>query len=220
MTIVQYDESRAASSLSRYMRIAILGHGPLGAPLEHLAERAGHSAQWANSVSAAATVTEPDDPVALLILAGSRAGVEPQLGAVSRAVPADVIIVDATIRTASQRDDGGESSSDGAAPRWIEAILPHARIVRAFSSVPADALVALLQQPRPEEAATLAVPLAGDDREAKQVVEAFMRDIGVEPFDLGALGAADAIDPGGPLWRVALSPREMTEAVGWLSGDG
>ncbi|HEX4684532.1 MAG TPA: hypothetical protein VH277_17565 [Gemmatimonadaceae bacterium] len=202
------------------MRIAILGHGPLAAPLEHLAERAGHAARWTNSASATQKTTESGDPLALVILAGSRAGVETQLAALSRAIPPDAVVVDATIPTAIHRDDGSESPSDGAAAGWINARLPRARIVRAFASVPADALIALLQQPRTEESATLAVPLAGDDRDAKDVVAAFMRDIGVEPFDLGALGAATAIDPGGPLWRMALSPLEMTEAVGWLSGDG
>jgi predicted dinucleotide-binding enzyme len=205
------------------MRIAILGHGPLAAPLEHLAERAGHTARWTNTALVAATASNAEEethPIALLILAGSRAGVEPQLAAVGRAIPSDAVIVDATIPIASHRDDGGASSTDGAAAEWIKAKLPRARIVRAFASVPADALIALLQQPRPEESATLAVPLAGDDKDARQVVAAFMRDIGVEPFDLGALGAANVIDPGGPLWRMALSPLEMTEAVGWLSGDG
>ena len=48
----------------------------------------------------------------------------------------------------------------------------------------------------------------------------FMRQIGVEPYDLGALASAEVIDPGGPLWGKALSQIEMLEAVGWLSGDG
>jgi predicted dinucleotide-binding enzyme len=64
------------------------------------------------------------------------------------------------------------------------------------------------------------VPLAGDDSEANSLVAQFMREIGVEPFDLGALGSADVLEPGGALWRKALSQVEMLEAVGWLSGDG
>jgi predicted dinucleotide-binding enzyme len=71
-----------------------------------------------------------------------------------------------------------------------------------------------------EESARLAVPLAGDDRDAKAVVARFMRGIGVEPFDLGAFSNGDVLEPGGALWQKALTPVEMLEAVGYLSGDG
>jgi predicted dinucleotide-binding enzyme len=47
-----------------------------------------------------------------------------------------------------------------------------------------------------------------------------MREMGVEPFDIGALAAAEVLDPGGALWGLALTPIEMLEAVGELSGDG
>jgi predicted dinucleotide-binding enzyme len=93
-------------------------------------------------------------------------------------------------------------------------------MVRAFASVPAEALARVLNGPASSQAARLAVPLAGDDRDAKATVGTFMREIGVEPFDLGALGSADVLAPGGALWGKALNPVEMLEAVGLLSGDG
>ena len=90
-------------------------------------------------------------------------------------------------------------------------------VVRAFASVPADALAAATNGKAKNK---LAIPLAGDDREAKIVVATLMREMGVEPFDLGPLKVADALEPGGALYGRALTPTEMIECVGELSGDG
>ena len=48
----------------------------------------------------------------------------------------------------------------------------------------------------------------------------FMRQIGVDPFDLGPSTVSYVMDPQGPLWAKAVSELEMRELVGWLSGDG
>lgn len=198
------------------MRISILGRGPLAAPLARLAERAGHTVRWA---AADAAPSRADDAADLAILAGSRAAVESMLARIPLSISQDIVVVDATIPTENDsHGDGAEATGSDA--DWIKTALPLARIVRAFASVPAEALAAVLDRPTSGQPASLAVPLAGDDRQAKALVGTFMREIGVEPFDLGALGSADVLDPGGALWGKALSPVEMLEAVGWLSGDG
>jgi 8-hydroxy-5-deazaflavin:NADPH oxidoreductase len=202
------------------MRVEVVGRGPLADPLVRLAERAGDVVDWVQQPGDSPTVHERPD---LVILAGSRSAVEPLL----TARLADAVVIDATIPT---HNDGVEPPAEPVASRsnWIANALPRAQVVRAFASVPADSLVAVLDASRAEDAgklaiplaAPLAVPFAGDDREAKALVERFMRGIGVEPYDLGALRVADALEPGGALWGKALSPVEMLEAVGWLSGDG
>lgn len=196
------------------MRITILGSGPLAQPLSQLAERAGHTVRWMRAAPAAPVGDQTPD---LVVLAGSRAAVEPLLANLAESIPHDVILVDATTPTQDERV-GARPSQPGS--QWIAGTVPHARIVRAFASVPAEALTAVLNAPESEPAARVAVPLAGDNGDAKAVVERFMREIGVDPFDLGALATSYALDPGGPLWGKALSPVEMLEAVGRLSGDG
>src|SRR2546423_774406 len=198
------------------MQISIPGRGPRAEPLAHLAERAGHTVRWVEAGAApSGTANVPD----LVILAGSRTAVETMLASVPSAISQGVVVVDATIPMEDERHAGaGEGAGSGT--EWIAATLPHARIVRAFASVPAEALATVLNRPTSEQSASLAVPLAGDDLEAKALVAKFMREIGVEPFDLGALGISDVLDPGGALWGRALSEVEMLEAVGWLSGDG
>ena len=93
-------------------------------------------------------------------------------------------------------------------------------IVRAFSSVPAEAFVTIVERDRTHDVSDLAVPLAGDDAEAKKLVCQFMEQIGVEPFDLGPLTVSYVMDPGGPLWGKAVDELDMRECIGWLVGDG
>jgi len=201
------------------MLIRIFGRGPLAQPIARLAERAGHVVRWCEQTP------EPpynDELLDLVILAGSRSGVEADLANVSAESLQNLIVVDAI--TPTQKELDGSSSetvvSIGAESAWIAAMLPAPRIVRAFASVPAQAFTDLVNRTPADESTRVAVPLAGDDRDAKALVGTFMREIGVEPFDLGALSSAEVIDPGGPLWGRALSKLEMLEAVGELSGDG
>ena len=195
------------------MRITILGSGPLAEPLAQLAQRAGHNVRRVEQ-----DANPSDADAELVVLAGSSTAVESILRRIAPALSQDVIVVDASIPTQDERRGGAEAA--GTEAGGIAAILPKARIVRAFASVPAEALRAVLARSAPDQTERLAVPIAGDDRKAKEAVEKFMREIGVEPFDLGALTNSDALNPGGALWGKALNQVEMLEAVGWLSGDG
>jgi predicted dinucleotide-binding enzyme len=200
------------------MLIRILGRGPLAQSIVRLAERAGHILRRSGEIP---EPPDNDELLDLVILAGSRKGVEGDLADVSSESLQNLIVVDAV--TPTENELVGSSSETVASIEvesvWITALLPGARIVRAFASVPVQAFTDLLNDAS-DTATRLAVPLASDDRDAKALVGTFMRQIGVEPYDLGALAIAEVIDPGGPLWGKALSQIEMLEAVGWLSGDG
>ena len=200
------------------MLIRVLGRGPLAQSIVRLAERAGLIVRWCDETP---EPPDNDELFDLVILAGSRNGVEADLANVSSRSLQNLIVVDAITPTQNELDGSSAESvaTVGAESLWIAAMLPGARIVRAFASVPVQAFTDLLSDTS-DTATRLAVPLASDDRDAKALVGRFMREIGVEPFDLGALGSAEAIDPGGPLWGKALSRIEMLEAVGQLAGDG
>ncbi|HEX7981680.1 MAG TPA: hypothetical protein VF461_23935 [Gemmatimonadaceae bacterium] len=197
------------------MNISILGRGPLAEPLALLAERAGHSVRRLTTAEPA----QASDMGRLAILADTREALAPMLAQIAPAGARDIVFVDAT--TPSQ-DDRGRSADQrgGSDDASFDAALPGSRVVRAFASVPADALRAVVDAPPSQPGERLGVPLAGDDAQARGVVGEFMRSIGVEPVDLGGLGNAQIIEPGGALWGKALSQVEMLEAVGWLSGDG
>ena len=197
------------------MLIRIFGRGPLAQPIAALAERAGHIVRWADD-----TPVPPynDELFDLVILAGSRSGVEADLANVSSESLQNLIVVDAI--TPTENEVEGSSTEKPSIGDWIATMLPQPRIVRAFASVPVQAFTDLLDATSSDTESKLAVPLAGDDAEAKALVGTFMREIGVEPFDLGALGSAEVLNPGGPLWGKALGQVELLEAVGRLGGDG
>lgn len=201
------------------MRIRIFGHGPLAEPIARLAERAGHTVRRCDE---APVPPDNDELLDLVILAGSKRGVEADLENISNETLQNLIVVDAMTPTRNELESASPdvAESIGAESAWIATVLPEPRIVRAFASVPVQAFTDLLHGTSSGASARLAVPLAGDDRDAKALVATFMREIGVEPFDLGALSSAEVLDPGGPLWGKALSQLEMLETVGWLSGDG
>jgi predicted dinucleotide-binding enzyme len=202
------------------MCILILGRGSLAEPIARLAERAGVTVQWSGSTAVA---QDTDEPLELLIVVSSTSTVQADLDGVRRKNLQDLVVVNATTPSHNERDDSSSvtsTSSGDATDWWIREVAPGARIVRAFASVPAKAFMDLINRTSSDLTPKLAVPLAGDDREAKERVVAFMRQIVVEPFDLGASSAADLLDPGGALWGKALSQVEMLEAVGWLAGDG
>lgn len=199
------------------MRIAILGRGPLAEPLAQLAERAGHTVRRVEEAAAASGAQEAPE---LVILAGSTTAIEAMLSSLAPSLGQEAVVVDATIPTQDERG-GGDQASEKAQGDWLTTALPRARIVRAFASVPPEALSAVLGRPVPEEeGGRLAVPIAGNDHQANELVSKFIRSIGAEPFDLGALANAAPLDPGGALWGKALNQIEMMETVGWLSGDG
>jgi predicted dinucleotide-binding enzyme len=198
------------------MRISICSRGPIAEPLARLAERAGHEVRWSDTDAVPSDARHEAD---LVIAAFYNAEVETVIASILPMVSRDVVVVDAS----ASEDKEGHGGADGmttSGTERIAAAIPCARIVRAFASVPVEALATVLNGQTSGEAARLAIPLAGDDREAKTLVAQLMREMGVEPFDLGALGAATVLDPGGALWRKALSQVEMLEAVGFLSGDG
>jgi predicted dinucleotide-binding enzyme len=79
----------------------------------------------------------------------------------------------------------------------IQALLPGARVVKAFNSVGA----ALMVNPRFEQG-TPTMCLCGNDAQAKAQVSEIIRQFGWEPFDCGSIVAARALEPLCILWCI------------------
>ena len=86
--------------------------------------------------------------------------------------------------------------------------LPGARIVKAFNAV---MWTTLRDEGRPLGAAgRLAMPLAGDDPDAKRVVAGLIDEIGFDPVDVGDLAhGGRRIQPGAPVYVAHMSAEEM-----------
>ena len=59
-----------------------------------------------------------------------------------------------------------------------------------------------------------AVGVAGDEREAVQVVAGIVERFGFDPVSLGSLKAGRVLEPGGPVFGALLSRPEFEQAVG------
>jgi 8-hydroxy-5-deazaflavin:NADPH oxidoreductase len=196
------------------MHITMIGDSRLIRPLSILATRAGNTVIRVDEMAtdvASCSLSE------MMIVAGDRSAVTDSVARVGSMTSEDTVIVDATATIESSRSDGEEELVSES--EWVS-LLPSTRIVRAFASVPVDAFTSIVDRETRTADDELAVPLAGDDAAAKEIVAEFMRQIGVEPFDLGPLTVSYVMEPGGPLWGKAVDSLDMRECIGWLSGDG
>ena len=90
--------------------------------------------------------------------------------------------------------------------------LTGARIVKAFNAIRWDTLA---EEGAPAGATgRLAIPLAGDDIEAKHLVEGLIDEIGFDPVDVGGLAdGGRKIQPGTPLYVAHLTAAEMRDRL-------
>ena len=90
--------------------------------------------------------------------------------------------------------------------------LTGARIVKAFNAIRWDTLA---EEGAPAGATgRLAIPLAGDDIEAKHLVEGLIDEIGFDPVDVGGLAdGGRRIQPGTPLYVAHLTAAEMRDRL-------
>jgi hypothetical protein len=88
--------------------------------------------------------------------------------------------------------------------------LPGVRLVRAFNTIPAG----VLRGEAHRAGERIAVPLAGDDREALEVASRLVKDAGFEPVVVGPLARARDFDPGTPVFGRGLTARELRQGLG------
>jgi 8-hydroxy-5-deazaflavin:NADPH oxidoreductase len=92
----------------------------------------------------------------------------------------------------------------------LASLLPNARVVKAFNTI---YFRRLLEESRPDLPAgeRLAIPVAGDDDEAKRTVIDLIDQIGFTGVDAGTLGESRRQQPGSPLYLAyAESRRQQT----------
>lgn len=203
------------------MRIGTIGVGRLGGTLARLLGAGGHEV--------VVTATRPPDVVARDVAGwrGVAAGARPDLAGVEvvlLAFPwrvaaaalagldlAGRIVVDATNPFSAEYDviDTGAGGSTG----HVGALLPGARLVKAFNTLPADQLVERADDRAPG-ADRLGIPLAADDRDACDEVIDLTADVGFTGVPVGGLGAGrDLMEPASPLFNVPLRARELEARI-------
>jgi predicted dinucleotide-binding enzyme len=89
--------------------------------------------------------------------------------------------------------------------------LPGARIVKAFNTIYFERIA---HEGRPSGSKERrAVPMAGDDPDAKRVVGALIDDMGFDPVDAGSLADGRRQEPGTPVYNAPLDADALRAAL-------
>lgn len=205
------------------MRIGIIGSGRIGGTLARLLTGAGHEVVLSNS-RGPETLADLVAELGPLATASTVEGAAEAGEVVVVAIPffryadlpaqalAGKIVVDANNYAAGRDgsfpeiDDGTTTSSE-----VLAATLPGARVVKAFNTI---YYVHLRDHGTPAGTPRRrAIPIAGDDPEAKATVTALIDEIGFDTYDAGSLADGRRIEPGSPVYNVPLTRDEIAAAL-------
>ena len=209
------------------MRIAIVGSGKIGSTLAQLLLLAGHEVWIANRRGPdslqdlvaglglrahAATVAQAAEAAEVVIVALP-------FGAFQD-LPADLlrgkVVIDATNYVVDRDgtivaiETGQKTSTE-----VLVAHLPGARVVKTYNGIFWEHL---RDDGRPSGGPNRrALPLAGDDPDAKQTATQLLSDTGFDAVDAGALSQGRRFQRGTPPYVQRYTAHELTDALNWTS---
>ena len=206
------------------MKIGIIGAGQIGGTLARRLAVLGHDVSIANSRG-------PETLAALANETGAKA-VTPEQAAhagdvvvvtiplkniprlpagLFAGVPDDVVVVDTGNYYPQQRDGRIDAIERGTTEsRWVAERLGRP-VVKAFNNIYARHL---LEQGKPRGATgRIALPVAGDDRRAKDVVIRLLDELGFDGVDAGSLDESWRQQPGTPVYGTDLDAAGVRKAL-------
>ncbi|MCU1379663.1 MAG: oxidoreductase [Acidimicrobiales bacterium] len=204
------------------MRIGLIGAGNIGSTIARLAVDHGHEVVVSNSRG-------PETLAGLVDDLGERASA----GTTAEAAAADVVVVAIPLRAYRnvpvaelagktvidannyypergghfvELDDGSTTSSGLLAEH-----LPTSHVVKAFNTMYFEDLA---QDGRPTGSdGRRAIPIAGDDAEAKRTVAGLIDEFGYDAVDAGPLAEGRRFEPGTPAYGPRLDAGELRAAL-------
>jgi predicted dinucleotide-binding enzyme len=206
------------------MRIGIIGAGQIGGTLARRLTALGHDVSIANSrgpetLAALAketgarpvTVREAARTGAVVIVTIPLKNVARLPADLFDSVPADVVVVDTGNYYPRQRDGRIDSIENGAAEsRWVSDRLGRP-VIKAFNNIYARHL---LERGKPKgETGRIALPVAGDDMRAKDVVIRLLDELGFDGVDGGSLDESWRQQPGTPVYGADLDVAGVERAL-------
>ncbi|GIJ10078.1 NADPH-dependent F420 reductase [Micromonospora andamanensis] len=210
--------------------VGLIGSGHIGGTLARLAVHVGYDVVVSNSrgPDTLTGLVEELGPQASAgtVDAAARAG---DLVVVTiplksyRAVPAEPLAGKVVIDTNNyypQRDGQFPELDEGSvtSSELLQRHLPQSRVVKAFNNIYFTHLLTLA---RPGDAADRsALPIAGDDPEAKATVATFLDRIGYDAVDVGALAEGWRFQPDTPAYGVIYSADPSDAAREAPAGTG
>ena len=192
------------------MKIGIIGAGQIGGTLTRRLAQLGHEVFVANSrgpsslaglakETGAKAVTDREAARAgqVVIVTIPEAKIRDLPKNLFEGVPPDVVVVDTGNYYPRERDGRIDEIEAGMTEsRWVATQLGRP-VVKAFNTMNYKKLLELGRPPGPDR---LALPVAGDDPRAKQVVLQLIDELGFDGVDAGALDDSWRQQPGTPVY--------------------
>jgi predicted dinucleotide-binding enzyme len=210
------------------MKIGILGAGMIGGTVGTLWHRAGHEVCFGTR--------HPERQQALVARLGDRAragtaeeaarfgevvllavplGAMRELAATLAPLVDGKVVLDANNPYAER--DGAVAEEAVAHPAgqsgWVAALLPGARLVKAFNTV----YYKVLEENAGRDADGVGIPLAGDDPAALEVAARLVRDAGFGPVVVGRLAEGKRFQPGTEVYNTGMRASAVVRALGVTS---
>jgi predicted dinucleotide-binding enzyme len=207
------------------MKIGVIGSGNIGGTVGTLWVKAGHQVLFSSRhpeelkplvdnlgpLARAGTVKEALT-FGEVVFIGVPYGAYPQIGKDYAHEFAGKIVLDAG--NAVPRRDGeiaNEARANGIGITSAK-YLAGARIVRAFNTMSFRRLASNANRP----GARMAIPIAGDNKEALAAAQTLVRDAGFDPVLVGPLESAKFFAQGGPLYGQDITAEEMRQRLNTL----
>jgi len=212
-----------AAEIQKSMKIGVIGSGRIGGTLGALWVKAGHEVLFSSRHPAEleelverlgpkARAGMPREAAVFgeVVLISIPYHAVPQIGRdLARELAGKVVLETGNPYPARDGDMALKARTRGTGLSSAE-FLPGVRLVRAFNSVGYTALRSEAHRPGDR----VAIPLAGDDRQALAIAARLVEDAGFEPVVVGTLMRAKDFDVGTPAYGQALTANELRRKLG------
>ena len=209
---------RGQSKASASTKIGIIGSGNIGGTVGTLWVKAGHQVLFSSrnphnlrqlvdglgTLARAGTVREALNFGDAILIAVPY-GAYPQIGKDYAKELAGKIVLDAGNAVLARDGEISKEARELGIGATSAKYLPKTRIVRAFNTL--NYRVVEKNANRPGE--RMAIPIAGDDKQALTVASQLVRDAGFDPVIIGSLESAKLFAQGGPLYGQQITALEM-----------
>ena len=215
-----------AFAQSKPMKIGVIGSGRIGSTIGGLWVKAGHELMFSDrdpdqvkraieglgpelrSKARSGSVPEAvafGDAVLIAVPYGALPAIQQQVGAQLKGK----VVIDPNNPVPSRDGELGAQAREKGAGVSSAALLPGARIVRAFNSWGYGLMAREANRPAPR----MALPVAADDAEALKLGMQLVSDAGFDPVAAGTLAASKAFDLGSSVSGRVLTAPEMRQAL-------
>ncbi|WP_109476097.1 NAD(P)-binding domain-containing protein [Paraburkholderia sp. C35] len=206
------------------MNISIIGAGNIGKVLARRFVENGHAVRVANSRGAAslseiaketgAMASDVQDIVRdadVIVVTIPQARVTDLPKGLFEGAKPSAVVVDTGNYYPRQRDGRIDGIEKGATEsQWVEAEIGHA-VVKAFNNIYASHLEGMGKPAGTQ--GRIALPVAGDDPKAKEVVFKLVDQIGFDPVDAGTIADSWRQQPGSPVYTGDFDVQGVKDAL-------